>query len=64
MIFILLALIVSATSDPDYHAGQIDGSTFQIFTKIRECTGAVYKSGDSRVLFQDGVWKIGTLVHY
>ena len=62
MIPILLALIVSATADPDYYAVRIgsDG-TYKIFTKIRECRGAVYQSGDNRVLFQDEVWKIGTL---
>ena len=62
MIPILLALIVSVTADPDYYAVRIGShGTYKIFTKIRECRGAVYQSGDNRILFQDEVWKIGML---
>ena len=62
MILILLALLVSVTALPDYYAIHIQGEKFfKIFTKISECTGVVYRSGHNRVLFQDGVWKIGTL---
>ena len=64
MILILLALIVPATADPDYYAVEIETnrrSKYKIFTKIRTCKGAVYQSGDNRVLFQDDVWKIGKL---
>ena len=60
MILILLALLVSVTALPDYYAVGF-GENYKIFTKISECTGAVYQSGHNRVLFQDGVWKIGTL---
>ena len=60
MILILFALIVSATADPDYYAVQIE-SGYKIFTKLSKCRGAVYQSGDNRVLFQDDVWKIGKL---
>ena len=60
MIFILLALIVPATA-LDYFAVQIDNGRYKIFTKISGCTGAAYQSGDNRVLYQDEVWKIGTL---
>ena len=66
MILLLLALIVSATADPDYYAVEIAGEwrKIKIFTKISECTGAVYyQSGDKRVMFKDGVWKIGTLTN-
>ena len=68
MILILLALLVSATALPDYYAVRIfkEERYSKIFTKISECTGVVYQSseffrGHNRVLFQDGVWKIGTL---
>ena len=67
MILLLLAVIVSATAYPDYYALWMDvynrntTTKFKIFTKIGECTRAVYQSGDNRVLFADGVWKIGTL---
>ena len=57
-------MIVSATADPDYYAVEItgEGRKSKIFTKISECTGAVYyHSAENRVLFQDGVLKIGTL---
>ena len=41
MIIILLALIVSATADPDFYAVKIEKEwrKFKIFTKISECTG-------------------------
>ena len=58
MILMLLALIMAATADPDYYAVKIETERFKIFTKISQCTGAMYQSGDNRVLFQDGVWKI------
>ena len=61
MILVLLASIMSATADPDYFAVKIKSGRFKIFSKISECTGAVYQSGDNKVLFRDGVWKIGTL---
>ena len=64
MILILLALIVPTTADPEYYAVKIISGRYKIFSKIRECTGrtgSVYQSGDNRVLFQDDVWKIGTL---
>ena len=66
MIIILLSLIMSAKADPDYYAVHIegDGGRYKIFTKISKCGGAVYQSGDNRVLFQDGVWKIGILKNY
>ena len=60
MILLLFVLIMFATADPDFYAVRM-GRKYRIFSKISECTGAVYKSGDNRVLFQDGVWKIGTL---
>ena len=63
MILLLLALIVSATALPDYYAVRIMIEKYKIFTKINECAGAVYQSGHNRVLFQDGVWKIGTLTN-
>ena len=61
MILVLLASIMSATADPDYFAVKIKSGRFKIFSKISECTGAVYQSGDNKVLFRDGVWKVGTL---
>ena len=62
MILILLALLVSVTALPDYYAVRLRGEKYyKIFTKISECEGAVYQSGDKRVLFEDEVWKIGTL---
>ena len=61
MIHILLALLVSVTARPDYYAIRIKMEKYKIFTKISECGGVVYQSGDKRVLFKDGVWKIGTL---
>ena len=63
MILILLASILAAAADPDYYAVHIqgDGGRYKMFTKISKCKEAVYHSGDNRVLFQDGVWKIGTL---
>ena len=63
MVIILLSLIMSAKADPDYYAVHIegDGGRYKIFTKLSECREAVYQSGDNRVLYQDGVWKIGTL---
>ena len=55
-------MIVSATADPDYYAVELPGEKLKIFTKISECTRAVYyHSAENRVLFQDGVLKIGTL---
>ena len=66
MILMLLALILAATADPDYYAVHIqgDGGRYKMFTKISKCREAVYQSGDNRVLFKDGVWKIGTLKNY
>ena len=63
MILILLASILAAAADPDYYAVHIqgDGGRYKMFTKISKCKEAVYHSGDNRVLFQDRVWKIGTL---
>ena len=61
MILILLVLLVSVTALPDYYAVRIEEEKYKIFTKINECTGAVYQSGHNRVQYQDGVWKIGTL---
>ena len=63
MILILLSLMMSssAMAYPDYFAVQIEKRGYKIFTKKSKCTGAVYQSGDSRVLFQDQVWKIGRL---
>ena len=68
MILILLTLIVPASAYPDYYAVKTDryntNTKYKIFTKISECARAVYyQSEDSRVLFQDGVWKIGTLTN-
>ena len=64
MILILLALIVPSSAGSDYFAVKIESEyeNYKIFTKISECKGAVYyQSEDKRVLFQDEVWKIGTL---
>ena len=65
MILILLALIVPSSADPsDYFIFKIEFKyeNYKIFTKISKCKGEVYyQSEDSRVLFQDEVWKIGTL---
>ena len=62
MIIVLLGMIMSATADPDYYAVVLPGEKLKIFTKISECTRAVYyHSAENRVLFQDGVLKIGTL---
>ena len=63
MIFIALALLVSVTARPDYYAVKIKKEKYKIFTKISECKGPVYQSGDRRVLFEDEVWKIGTLTN-
>ena len=65
MIIIFLALIVSATADPDFYAVKIEKEwrKFKVFTKISECIGVVYyQSAEKRVLFLDGVWKIGKLM--
>ena len=61
MILVLLASIVSANAYPDYYAVRMEAERFKIFTKISECEGAVYQSGENRFLFQDGVWRIKTL---
>ena len=61
MILILFALIVPVTADSDYYAVKMERERYKIFTKFSKCNGAVYQSGDNRVLFQDEVWKIGTL---
>ena len=64
MILILLALIVPSSAGSDYFAVKIENEyeNYKIFTKISECKGAVYyQSEDKRVLFQDEVWKVGTL---
>ena len=61
ILILLVALIKQATADPDYFAVKIRAGRYKIFTKLSHCTEAVYQSGDNRVLFQDEVWKIGTL---
>ena len=51
-----------ATADSDYYAVLIQGQDeYKIFTKLSQCTAAVYQSGENRVLFnQDLYWRIGT----
>ena len=63
MILILLASILSATAHPDYYAVRMksENKNYKIFTKIRQCSLAVYQR-ENRVLFhQDLYWRIGRL---